>query len=201
MAAIESTMMPLTSIAPAFSLPDTEGKTVSLNDAAGKQGTVILFICNHCPYVKHIAPALAELAKQYQDKGIAFIAINSNDIDAYPEDDLAHMKIEKQTRDYIFPYLLDETQAVAHAYGAACTPDLYFFGAEKELVYRGQFDDSRPHRISSGNYDSTKTPSSGESLSKAIDQLLSGEQIDSMQRPSIGCNIKWKPGNAPDDQV
>jgi peroxiredoxin len=197
MALTQSTMMALGSKAPDFSLPATDGSIVSLADFSNAKALVILFICNHCPYVIHIAPTLAKLAKEYQEKGVAFVAINSNDTDAYPADSFANMKLEKEKRGYTFPYLFDETQAVAQSYGAACTPDIYVFDGEQGLVYRGEFDDTRPNRISSGNYDSSVNPASGASLRKALDLLLAGEKIPEDQYPSMGCNIKWKPGNEP----
>lgn len=197
MALTESTMMPLGSKAPAFNLPSTDGKHVSLADFDGASALVVLFICNHCPYVVHIAPALAELARTYADKGVAFVAINSNDIQAYPADDMPHMQQEKAARGYVFPYLLDESQAVAKAYGAACTPDIYVFDQNQSLVYRGEFDGTRPDRISSGNYNSAANPASGASLAAALDTVLSGAKPDAKQYPSMGCNIKWKAGNEP----
>lgn len=197
MALTQSTMMALGSKAPPFSLLSTDGNVVSLADFSGAKALVVLFICNHCPYVIHIAPALARMAKEYQEKGVAFVAINSNDTDAYPADSFANMKLEKEKRGYSFPYLFDETQKVAQSYGAACTPDIYVFDHAQNLVYRGEFDDSRPNRISSGNYDSSVNPATAASLRKALDLLLSGEKIPEEQYPSMGCNIKWKPGNEP----
>jgi peroxiredoxin len=197
MALTQSSMMALGSKAPDFSLPATDGSIVSLKDFSNAKALVVLFVCNHCPYVIHIAPTLAKLAKEYQEKGVAFVAINSNDTDAYPADSFANMKLEKEKRGYTFPYLFDETQAVAQSYGAACTPDIYVFDGEQGLVYRGEFDDTRPNRISSGNYDSSVNPASGASLRKALDLLLAGEKIPEDQYPSMGCNIKWKPGNEP----
>lgn len=197
MALTQSTMMTLGSKAPNFSLPATDGSLVSLADFSHAQALVVLFICNHCPYVIHIAPALAELAKEYQEKGIDFVAINSNDADTYPADSFANMKLEKEKRGYTFPYLFDETQEVARSYGAACTPDIYVFDHDQSLAYRGQFDDTRPNRISSGNYDSSVNPASGVSLRKALDLLLAREKIPEDQYPSMGCNIKWKLGNEP----
>lgn len=197
MALTQSTMMSLGSKAPDFSLPEVGGDVVSLAGFSHAEALVVLFICNHCPYVIHIAPALAQLAKEYQQKGVAFVAINSNDAEAYPADSFVNMKVEKEKRGYTFPYLFDETQAVAHSYGAACTPDIYVFDGEYALVYRGQFDDTRPNRISSGNYDSSVNPASGDSLRKALDLLLAGNKIPEDQYPSMGCNIKWKSGNEP----
>lgn len=192
MALTESTMMELGCAAPSFSLPSTDGAQVNLTDFKGKAGLVVLFICNHCPYVIHIAPALAKLAAEYQQKNIGFVAISSNDAASYPADSFELMKEEKAKQGYTFPYLYDESQAVAKAYGAACTPDLYLFDSQYHLVYRGQFDDTRPHRISSGNYDSSAAPATGADLKGALDLLLAGQEIPAKQYPSIGCNIKWK---------
>jgi peroxiredoxin len=183
-----------------FNLPDTDGNQVTLNSFSGSKGLVVAFICNHCPYVIHIAPQLAKIALEYQQQGIAFVAINSNDTVQYPEDDMPHMRIEKQTRGYPFPYLLDETQAVAKAYSAACTPDIYLFNAQHKLVYRGQFDETRPTRISSGNYDSTLHKATGKDLSQAMDALLKNTPINAVQTASIGCNIKWKVNNPNSDK-
>ncbi|WP_416306935.1 thioredoxin family protein [Neptunicella sp. SCSIO 80796] len=193
-----STMLQLGTSAPDFCLPSTQGHSVSLGDFNQAKGLVVAFICNHCPYVIHIAPRLAKLAAEYQQKGIAFVAINSNDTEMYPADSMDNMIVEKSKREYTFPYLLDESQRVAQAYSAACTPDLYLFDGQQKLVYRGQFDSSRPHRISSGNYDSSKNQATGEDLQRAMDQLLNQQPIDDKQIPSIGCNIKWKVGNEPD---
>ena len=197
MALTQSTMIELGSLAPAFSLPDTDGNTVQLSDFDAANVLVVLFICNHCPNVIHIAPALAELANKYQEQGVAFVAINSNDTDAYPADNMANMQREIALRGYTYPYLLDADQSVAHAYSAACTPDIYVFDETRKLVYRGEFDETRPHRISSGNYDASNGVATGESLAAALDALLNGEAIPEQQRPSMGCNIKWKPGNEP----
>lgn len=192
-----SNMLDLGQKAADFSLLDTDGNTVSLTNYADNKGLVIAFICNHCPYVIHIAPQLAKVALEYQKEGIAFVAINSNDTEQYPDDDMAHMIEEKRNRNYPFAYLLDEKQDVAKAYSAACTPDIYLFNGEQKLVYRGQFDDSRPTRISSGNYDSSEHQATGSDLIQAMEALLSNRQIDISQKPSIGCNIKWKAGNEP----
>lgn len=197
MAMTTSSMLALGHTAANFSLPNTEGNLVNLADFKGNKGLVIAFICNHCPYVIHIAPQLAKVALQYQKMGIAFVAINSNDIEQYPDDNMPHMIEEKRAREYPFPYLLDEKQEVAKAYSAACTPDIYLFNAEQKLVYRGQFDASRPLRISSGNYDSSKHQATGSDLIHAMDTLLDGRHIDTTQTPSMGCNIKWKPENDP----
>jgi peroxiredoxin len=198
MALTQSTMLALGSPAPQFQLPATEGGIVGLSDFSSADALVVLFICNHCPYVIHIASALAKLAAEYQQKGAAFVAINSNDTEAYPADSFANMKLEKQKRRYTFPYLYDESQEVAHAYGAACTPDIYVFDKARKLVYRGQFDETRPSRISSGNYDSLVNPATGAALRGALDLLLVGGKIPEKQYPSMGCNIKWKPGNEPE---
>lgn len=198
MALTESTMMALQSAAPDFTLPSTDGGSVSLSDFSDAKGLAVFFICNHCPYVIHIAPALAKIAKEYQAKGIAFVAISSNDTEGYPADSFDMMKVEKEKQGYSFPYLWDEDQSVAKAYSAACTPDIYVFDADKKLAYRGQFDDTRPHRISSGNYDSEKTPATGKDLCEALDLIVEGKSVPENQIPSMGCNIKWKDGNAPD---
>lgn len=197
MALTQSSMMALGSSAPDFQLPATDGNTVGLADCSSSRALVVLFICNHCPYVIHIAPALAKLAAEYQSKGVAFVAINSNDAQAYPADSFAHMKTEKVRRGYTFPYLFDESQAVARAYNAACTPDIYLFDQARKLVYRGQFDDTRPNRIASGNYDSAVNPATGAALRGALDLLLAEREIPALQYPSMGCNIKWQPGNEP----
>lgn len=179
-----SNMLPLGTKAPEFSLTDTvTDKSVNLQALKGDQGTVIMFICNHCPFVKHVNPEIVKLAKEYQDKGIGFIAISSNDVENYPQDAPDLMKENAKEMGYTFPYLYDETQDVAQAYRAACTPDFYLFDDHLKLVYRGQLDDSRP-----GN----GLPLTGNDLRNALDALLSGEEIDQDQKPSIGCNIKWK---------
>jgi peroxiredoxin len=195
MAMTASNMLDLGSKAADFCLPDTNGDNVKLSDFGHAKGLVVAFICNHCPYVIHIAPQLANVAREYQQKGIAFVAINSNDTHQYPEDDMAHMREEKRLRNYPFAYLLDEEQSVAKAYAAACTPDFYLFDSQQTLVYRGQFDSSRPRRISSGNYDSSEYQASGEDLVSAMDALLAHRTISPEQIPSMGCNIKWIPGN------
>lgn len=198
MAVTASNMLALGHKAASFSLPNTEGNIVCLSDYKDNQGLVVAFICNHCPYVIHIASQLAKVAHEYQNKGIAFVAINSNDTEQYSDDDMPHMIEEKQRRQYPFAYLLDETQEVAKAFSAACTPDIFLFDGEKKLVYRGQFDDSRPLRISSGNYDSSQHQATGHDLIQAMDALLDGRIIDKNQTASLGCNIKWKAGNEPD---
>lgn len=192
-----STMMSLGTKAPSFNLKNTDNGYTALEDFSGKKALVVLFICNHCPYVIHIAPKLAELAAKYQQQGIGFVAINSNDTLAYPADSFELMQTEKSSRGYQFPYCIDETQEVAKAYDAACTPDIFVFDHNQELVYRGQFDETRPHRISSGNYDSSKAPATGQDLAAALEAILAGQGVSSEQIASIGCNIKWKPGNEP----
>jgi peroxiredoxin len=192
-----STMLDLGQKAADFSLQSTEGQIVNLHDFMHSKALVVAFICNHCPYVIHIAPQLAKVAEQYQQKGIAFVAINSNDTKQYPEDDMDHMAEEKSQRNYPFPYLLDASQSVAKAYSAACTPDLYLFDSQQKLVYRGQFDSSRPTRISSGNYDSSAHQATGEDLCHAMDALLTNQPVNPQQTASIGCNIKWQSGNEP----
>lgn len=198
MSLTQSTMIELGSPAPDFELPSTDGNAISLDSFKDADALVVMFICNHCPYVIHIAPALASLAKEYMQKGIAFVAINSNDTANYPADSFELMKVEKQKRDYPFPYLFDESQSVAKAYSAACTPDIYLFDKNRKLAYRGQFDDTRPDRISSGNYDSAASPATGTDLRRALDTLIAGQKIPEHQYPSMGCNIKWKPGNEPE---
>jgi peroxiredoxin len=184
-----STMLALGTDAPEFSLPDTGGKTVSLGDFEGRRGMLVMFICNHCPFVKHIAEELAKLGAEYQEKGIAIVAINSNDVKNYPADSPEQMVAEVESRGYTFPYLYDETQEVAKAYRAACTPDFFLFDADRKLYYRGQLDSSRPD---------SGIPVTGEDLRSAMDALLAGKDSPDEQNPSIGCNIKWIAGNEPD---
>ncbi len=182
-------MLPLGTAAPDFQLPDTNGRLVSLSDFKGAPALLVAFLCNHCPYVKHIRQGLAELAREYQARGVAVVAINSNDAANYPEDSPAKMAEEVQTAHYTFPYLFDATQSVAGAYRAACTPDLYMFDKDLKLIYRGQFDDSRP-----GN----GVALTGKDLRAALDAALAGKPVPANQKPSVGCNIKWKPGNEPE---
>ncbi|MDE3066709.1 MAG: thioredoxin family protein [Verrucomicrobiota bacterium] len=189
MALTPSTMLPLGTAAPDFKLPDTDGKTVSLADFRDKPALLVLFICNHCPYVQHIRRGLAQLARDYQPKHVGIVGINSNDVENYPEDSPEKMKAEVKSAGYIFPYLYDETQTVAKAYRAACTPDIYLFDKNCKLVYRGQFDDSRP-----GN----GIPVTGKDLRAALDAVLAGRPLPPDQKASMGCNIKWKVGNEPD---
>ncbi|WP_282161320.1 thioredoxin family protein [Ulvibacterium marinum] len=183
MARTPSNMLPLGTTAPEFSLTDTvTGKDLSLQDLKGDKGTVIMFICNHCPFVKHVNPEISKLGREYQKNGISFIAISSNDVQNYPQDAPDLMKETAQQEGYSFPYLYDKTQEIAKAYDAACTPDFYLFDGTLKLVYRGQLDDSRP-----GN----GIPVTGKDLRSAMDAVLEGEKIDTFQKPSIGCNIKW----------
>jgi len=182
-------MLPLGTTAPDFSLPDaTTGKPVSRTDFVGKP-LLVLFICNHCPYVVHIRGELAQLGRDCAARGVAVVAISANDAAEYPQDGPANMAAEARAAGYAFPYLYDESQRVAQAYRAACTPDIFLFGQSHQLVYRGQFDDSRP-----GN----GIPVTGKDLRAALDAVLAGKAITAEQKPSVGCNIKWKPGNAPD---
>ncbi|SFR50930.1 AhpC/TSA family protein [Robiginitalea myxolifaciens] len=184
MARTPSNMLPLGTKAPDFELPDTvSDQTLALADLAGSKGTLIMFICNHCPFVKHVNAGLVALAAAYQDLGISFIAISSNDVENYPQDGPELMKATAAEEGYTFPYLYDETQEVALAYEAACTPDFFLFNEELNLVYRGQLDDSRP-----GN----GLPVTGADMRAALDNLLAGNSVSPDQKPSIGCNIKWK---------
>jgi peroxiredoxin len=189
MAATPSTMLELGTPAPDFRLPDSDGHSVSLADFAGSKALLVMFLCNHCPFVKHVQAELARLAREYEPRGVGVVAISSNDVAQYPEDGPAAMKMEKERAGYTFPYLFDETQEVAQAYRAACTPDLYLFDGARRLVYRGQLDDSRP-----GN----GVPVSGADLRAALEAVLAGREVDPKQRASVGCNIKWKPGREPD---
>jgi peroxiredoxin len=189
MAATPSTMLPLGTPAPPFALPDTNGRTVSLDDFAGAPALLVMFICNHCPFVKHIASELAALGRAYQERGAAIVAINANDVANYPDDRPEKMAAEVDSRGYTFPYLYDESQEIAKAYRAACTPDFYVFDNDQKLIYRGQVDDSRP-----GN----GVPVTGSDLRAALDAALAGTAPAAEQKPSIGCNIKWKAGNAPE---
>lgn len=189
MVATNSTMLPLGTKAPDFSLPDTSGKQVSLQDFNGSKALVVLFMCNHCPYVKHLQGALAQMAKEYRPRGVAFVGISSNDVENYPADSPAKMAEEARAAGYIFPYLYDQSQAVAKAYRAACTPDFYLFDGEQRLAYRGQFDDSRPRN---------GLAPTGNDLRAALEALLAGRAVPTDQKPSLGCNIKWKPGNEPE---
>lgn len=186
MAYTESNMLPLGTAAPDFELPEpASGQSVRLHTlAADKKATVVMFLCNHCPYVLYVNPEIVRLSEEYQGKGVAFVAINSNDVDTHPDDAPDKMAEQARAVGYTFPYLFDETQEVARQYDAACTPDFYVFDGDLKLYYRGQLDDSRPKR--------NPIPSTGEDLRRALDSVLAGQPAPDMQRPSGGCNIKWK---------
>jgi peroxiredoxin len=182
-------MSPLGLPAPEFSLLNVDGRIVSLGDFADAPALLVMFICNHCPYVKHVAPVLARVCREYQTQGVAVVAISSNDAVGYPEDSPEQMAQEAQERGYTFPYLFDRTQEVARAYGAACTPDFFLYDRDRKLVYRGQLDSSRPR---------SDLPVTGEDLTAAVHAVLAGQPVAENQRASLGCNIKWKPGCEPD---
>jgi peroxiredoxin len=184
-----STMMALGTAAPGFDLPDPAGNRHRLDDFEGAPGVLVMFICNHCPYVKHVNDRLAKLTGEWVDRGLAVVAISSNDIVSHPDDAPAQMAEVAAAAGYRFPYLYDEDQSVAKAYGAACTPDFFLYDGDRQLAYRGQFDDSRP---------GSGTPVTGADLAAAVDALLSGAPPLADQSASMGCNIKWKPGNEPD---
>lgn len=184
-----STMLPLGTPAPDFSLVNVDGRTVSLSDFRDAPALLVIFMCNHCPFVIHLADPLAQLTREYMARGVAVVGINSNDVANYPADSPEQMVAEAEQRGYTFPYLYDETQEVAHAYRAACTPDFYLFDADQRLVYRGQMDSSRPD---------SGIPVTGEDLRAALDAVFAGQKPSENQSPSLGCNIKWKPGNEPD---
>ena len=186
---LSTQILPLGSPAPEFRLPDPSGKVWSLGDFRDQRCLMVVFLSNHCPFVKHIRSGLAALASEYREKGVAVVGINSNDYQAYPEDRPERMAQEAKAVGYRFPYLIDETQEVAKAYRAACTPDFFVFDGERKLVYAGQMDGSRP-----GN----GVPVTGADLRRALDAVLSGRPAPGEQKPSIGCNIKWKPGNEPE---
>lgn len=189
MAATPSTMLPLGTAAPAFDLPDSvSGRRVNLEDFAGRP-LLVMFICNHCPFVKHVRAELARIGAEYAGRGVGVVAICSNDAAKYPDDGPDKMRAEAASAAYGFPYLYDEAQGVAKAYRAACTPDFYVFGRDHRLLYRGQLDDSRP-----GN----GLPVTGRDLRAALDAALGGKPAPEPQMPSIGCNIKWRAGNAPE---
>lgn len=190
MVATPSTMLSLGTEVPEFALVNAvDGRTVSPADFADAKALLVMFICNHCPYVRHVQDELGSVAQDYMPKGIAVIAINSNDIDAYPQDAPEHMRLLAQEKGWEFPFVFDESQEVAKRFKAACTPDFFLYDRDRRLVYRGQLDDSRP-----GN----DAPVTGRDLRAALDAVLAGESVSSDQKPSIGCNIKWKPGNAPE---
>jgi peroxiredoxin len=189
MAATPSTMLDLGTTLPAFRLRDINGKAVTSNDFGASRGLLVAFICPHCPYVRHVRSEFARLARDVQQRGISVIAINSNDATAFPDDSPEGMRQEVSEVGYTFPYLVDDTQEVAKSFRAACTPDFFLFDNQRRLVYRGQFDDSRPN---------SKVPVSGKDLRAAIDALLGNEPVSPDQRPSMGCNIKWLKGGEPD---
>lgn len=189
MARTESTMLPLGTLAPDFQLPDVvTGKTISLDSFIGQKALLVMFICRHCPYVKHVQVELARLGQDYLDQGVGIVAISANDADKYPNDAPESLKQMAVELDFNFPLCFDQTQSTAKAYTAACTPDFFLFDADRKLVYRGQLDDSRP---------SSDRPVTGKDLRAALDTVIAGEVPDSDQKPSLGCNIKWKPGNEP----
>lgn len=192
MALTPSTMLPLGSPAPDFRLWEPGGSTIARDDFRAAPVLLVMFICNHCPYVKHVRHELARLGRDYLPKGVAIVAINSNDADAYPDDSPERMIVEKAEFGYSFPYLYDEDQSVARAYEAACTPDFYLFDADRKLTYRGQLDGSRPGK---------EAPVDGSDLREAIDRTLAGQPVSPDQRASMGCNIKWRNGNEPADSA
>ena len=183
MALTPSTMLALGTKAPDFKLPDTDGRIVSLRDFQSSPALLVMFICNHCPYVKHIRKGLADMCRDFSAMGVGVVGIMSNDVVKYPDDRPELMRAEKESAGWNFPYLYDESQAVARAYDAACTPDFFLFDGSRSLIYRGQMDDSRP-----GN----GKPVTGSDLRAAVAKVLAGEDVDPGQKPSIGCNIKWK---------
>ena len=189
MARTPSTMLALGTSAPDFDLPDFDGKRHALGDFAASPALLVTFICEHCPFVRHIRGEFARFAREYSSRGLAVVAINSNDLDAYPQDGPDAMREEARSLGYVFPYLVDATQATARSYRAACTPDFFLFDADRRLAYRGQFDDSRP-----GN----GKPVTGADLRRAVDAVLASAPVAADQFPSLGCNIKWKPGSEPD---
>jgi peroxiredoxin len=189
MALTYSTMLTLGTRAPNFSLPDVvSGKTITLADFAAKEALLVMFICQHCPYVKHIEPELERLSEDYKNKSLGIVAISSNSIESHPQDAPEHLKEMAQRLNFFFPLCFDESQEAAKAYTAACTPDFFLFDNQQKLVYRGQLDDSRP---------SNNIELNGNDLRQAIEETLAGQPVSIEQKPSIGCNIKWKPGNEP----
>lgn len=187
--AVTSIMLELGTEAPDFSLPDTvTGATVSLADFSAKKAMLVMFICNHCPYVQHVRRELARFGQDYQDSELGIVAISSNDPEQYPDDSPEAMKKEAEAFGYTFPYLFDQTQEVAKAYTAMCTPDFFLFGPDRRLVYRGRFDESRPN---------TGVPVTGTDLRAAVETVLNDQPVSQEQYPSMGCSIKWSPGNAP----
>lgn len=192
MSLTESTMLALGTAAPDFTLPDAvSGRSVSLADVAGDKGTLVMFLCAHCPFVLHVQEEIARLSRDYEAQPIGLVGISSNWVGSHPQDGPDGLKKQAADYDFRFPYLYDETQEVAHAYTAACTPDIFLFDADGKLAYRGQLDSSRP---------SNEIPVTGGDLRAALDALLAGEAIPAEQTPSVGCNIKWRPGNEPDNR-
>jgi peroxiredoxin len=189
MVAVPSTMLPLGTQVPAFRLPDPAGQVHGPADAGGATGLLVAFVCNHCPYVVHIASTFGERTRQWMDQGLAVLAVNANDVESYPADAPEHMVTFAADNGWNFPYLYDETQEVAHTFRAACTPDLFLFDRDRKLAYRGQFDASRPRN---------DLPVTGDDLDTAVRAVLAGTPVPGDQVPSIGCNIKWKPGNEPE---
>ena len=190
MAAIESTMLELGTKAPDFTLKNAvDGTEVSLSEYERAKGLLVIFMSNHCPFVKHVRQGIIDVTKEYQEKGVEPVAIMSNNVESHPDDHPDRMKEEAEKYGYPFPYLYDENQEVAKAYQAACTPDFFLFDKQFKLFYRGQLDDARP-----GN----NKPVNGRDLRNALNRLLDGKQAPEVQKPSMGCNIKWKPGNEPD---
>ena len=186
-----STMLPLGTRLPSFTLPDYDGRVVSTEDFRDAPALLVAFICGHCPFVTHIRTGFAEFAREYQARGLAIVAVNSNDVEAFPEDGPQGMRDEAARAGYVFPYVVDETQEVAKQFRAACTPDLYLFDGDRTLVYRGRFDDSRPRT-------SPLMPVTGRDIRAAVDAVLAGVPVPQEQKGSVGCNIKWKRGNAPE---
>lgn len=185
-----STMLSLGTQAPNFSLTDTvSGETISLDSFQSKKALLVVFTSNHCPYAQHIMPGIIEIADHFEEKGLAVVCISSNDVEQYPEDGPKMMQQLAEKEGYPFPYLFDESQEVAQAYTAACTPDLFLFDTQRQLVYRGRFDDSRPDK---------QTSLTGNDIKSAITSVLADQEVTTSQKPSVGCNIKWKPGNEPD---
>lgn len=189
MAAVNSTMLPLGTEMPSFRLPDVLSGSSAASDELDASVVLVMFICRHCPFVRHVREELARIGRDYQPRGVAVVAIMSNDLEQYPQDGPDGMRQEAEEAGYTFPYLLDETQEVARSYSAACTPDFFLFDGDRKLVYRGQLDDSRP---------SNGVPVTGRDLRAALDSVLEGREVPQEQVPSIGCNIKWKPGNEPE---
>jgi peroxiredoxin len=189
MALTASTMLPLGTKAPDFQLLDVvSGKMISLSTFAGKKALLVMFICKHCPFVKHVQKELAQIGKDYVNRDVGIVAISSNDVNNYPDDAPEQLKAMAQELGFTFPLCYDESQEIAKAYTAACTPDFFLFNADQRLVYRGQLDDSRP---------SNGKPVTGKDLRAALDAVLAGQSVNSEQKPSVGCNIKWKPSNEP----